>query len=210
MQTTRKIIDIVVPFASVLRRASANPSSISVSNVVTRALVRTFLFMWLASFIPVVGTLIYLIGFTAVAAWVHIKKTNTRTRQERAAIYVWYLTVITIEFGGNWGFIGHTFLAGQVAQHIGWLPDSQFQTELAFYHLGLGIAGLLAVWIKDNLITGLIIAEFIFWHGAAYVHIKDAIVLQNYSPLNIGGPLIGDIVIPTILLWLLYQSRFQR
>jgi hypothetical protein len=112
--------------------------------------------------------------------------------------------VVIIGFGGLWGFIGHTFLADTVANAIGWAPSSPFQTELAFYHLGMGVAALIAVWLRQHMITALIIIKSIFWYGAAFVHLQDLIVNHNFSPLNIGTPLVNDIVLPTVLLTLLY------
>jgi hypothetical protein len=119
-------------------------------------------------------------------------------------MYLLYLTVVIIGLGGLWGFIGHTVLADTVASGIGWAVNSPFQTELAFYHLGLGIAALFAIWLRQHMITALIIAKSIFWYGAAYVHLQDLILNHNFSPLNIGTPLINDIVLPTVLLTLLY------
>lgn len=124
----------------------------------------------------------------------------------RARLLLLYYTVILIGFGGCWSFIGHTVLADKIASGIGWQIDSPFQTELAFYTLGSGVAGLLAIWLRGHLITALVISKSIFWYGAAYVHIYDALMNANYSPLNIGTPLIGDIVYPTLLLVLLWKS----
>jgi hypothetical protein len=53
------------------------------------------------------------------------------------------------------------------------------------------------------MITALVITKSVFWYGAALVHIQDALVNKNYEPLNIGAPLVGDIVLPTLLLVLL-------
>ena len=134
----------------------------------------------------------------------HIKLKDISGRPEKYKVYLWYLTVVSIGFGGLWGFIGHTFMADTVAEGIGWTTGSPFQTELAFYILGSAVAGLTAIWIKGHMITATVITKSIFWFGAALVHIKEAVVSQNYSPLNIGAPLVNDIVLPFVFLVLLY------
>ena len=98
-------------------------------------------------------------------------------------------------------------MADRIAAGIGWATGSPFQTELAFYTLGSAIAALLAVWIRGHLITAVVVSKSVFWYGAAYVHISDALTNQNFAPLNVGGPLIGDLVYPTILLTLLYFAH---
>ncbi len=130
-----------------------------------------------------------------------------RTFTQRLLVYY---TVILIGFGGVWSFIGHIFLADSIAAEIGWDVGSPFQTELAFYTLGTAVAAFLAVWIRGHLITGLVISKSIFWYGAAYVHILDAIVNQNYALLNIGAPLIGDLIYPTLLLTLLAKAQRKK
>ncbi len=210
MVKLRPVIDLIVPFARVLRRAEVDPKDVSLKLVLGYAIPQSFLFMWLASFIPFVGGLVYSLLLVPVAAKIHINEFNIEARANKAATVLWYFTVIIIGFGGIWGFVGHTVLADSVARSIGWATGSQFQIELAFYHLGFGVAALMTIWIRDHLITGLVIAKSIFWYGAALVHIKDAITQSNFAINNVGPPLIGDIIIPTILLWLLFAAYKQR
>jgi hypothetical protein len=93
-------------------------------------------------------------------------------------------------------------MADTVAKGIGWQTGSPFQTELAFYTFGTAVAGLAAVWLRGHMITALIISKSVFLYGAAYVHIRDIFVHSNFAPLNVGGVLIGDIVFPTIWLFM--------
>jgi hypothetical protein len=125
------------------------------------------------------------------------------------ALLLQYFVVILIGFGGLWSTTGHLFMADWVASQIGWPTGSPFQTELAFATLGLSLAALLAIWITDHLITAVVVAKSVFLLGAAYVHLVDAIAHANYSPLNIGTPLVGDLVYPALLLTLLWKARNQ-
>lgn len=207
------LVDLLVPFGPLLRQVDGKVPFANWPELFWRAIPVSFLVYWLFSLIPFVGIFAYTLILVPLSAYLHIKLKGISNRNEKVRIYLWYFVVIVIGFGGLWSFVGHTFLANSVANDIGWLTGSPFQTELAFYHLGFGIAGLLAIWIRGNMVTGLVIAKSVFWYGAAFVHVKDAVLNQNYSPLNIGAPLIGDIVIPTVLLTLLFitvKNNFQE
>ena len=198
------LIDLFVPFASLLKKVEGKKPFYSWQELFWRSIPQTFFVYWLFSFIPVVGTNVYTLIIVPISAFLHIKANGITDRTDKNALYLWYFVVIVIGFGGLWGFIGHTFLADTVAENIGWLTDSPFQTELAFYHLGFSLAGLLTIWLKGHMLTALVISKSVFWYGAAYVHIRDIIVHKNFSPLNVGAPLIADILLPTIMLYLLF------
>jgi len=91
------------------------------------------------------------------------------------------------------------------------LQASPFQTELAFYHLGLGVAAMVAIWKRDSLWIGVVYSKAIFLFGAAGVHIWDIIVNSNFSPGNAGTTLyINDLLIPIVLLLLLHIHLKNR
>lgn len=198
-----QILDFIVLFGRLLRQSENKTPFQNWQKVILIYIPQTFFIFWLFSLIPIIGTLSYALVFIPLSAWQHIKIKKINRKNDRIAVFLLYFVVIYIGFGRIWGFIGHTFLADSIATGIGWPTGSPFQTELAFYTLGFGIAGIMAIWLRGHMITALIISKSIFWYGAAFVHIKDAIVNNNYSPLNIGMPLIGDIILPTILLTLL-------
>jgi hypothetical protein len=198
-----RIIDILVPFGLPLRNIDGEKPFKGWQRVFLQALPQTFFIYWLFSLIPVVGTFFYTLVFIPLSAHQHIKSKFITERTDKLRLYLWYFVVITIGFGGIWSFIGHTIMADTIAEGIGWQIGSPFQAELAFYTLGSAIAALMAIWLRGHMITALIVSKSIFWYGAALVHIEDALVNQNYSLLNIGAPLIGDLVLPTIFLTLL-------
>ncbi len=200
-----KLLDFLVPFGPFLRRVENCRPFLHWKNLLLFVIPRTFFIYWLFSFVPYVGTLIYILLLVPLSAKLHINTSGVTSSEERYKIYLWYFTAVVIGFGGIWNFIGHTFLADKVATEIGWAIGSPFQIELAFYTLGSAVAALLAIWIKGHMITSLVITKAIFWYGAGYVHLHDAFINQNYSYLNIGPPLLGDIILPTIFLLLLYK-----
>jgi len=217
MTTTQKllekILDLAVPFGPFLREVDTCRPFLHWKRLLLFVIPRTFFIYWLFSLIPFVGTIIYMAVLVPLSARRHINLKKIKEKVDAVNIYLWYFTVILIGFGGIWNFIGHTIMADTVATQIGWAVGSPFQIELAFYTLGSAVAALFAIWIRGHMITALIISKSIFLYGAGYVHIHDAIVNQNYSPLNIGTPLVADIIFPTIFLILLYislKTEFQR
>ncbi|MDA8596920.1 hypothetical protein N9L26_01140 [Candidatus Pacebacteria bacterium] len=198
-----KALDIIVPFGPLLRRLESAAPFTGWKDLIFHVLPFTFFVYWLFSFIPFVGGALYLLLLVPLSAKRHIALTDNTNH---ARVYLWYLTVVVIGFAGIWSFIGHFFMSDYVARQIGWATGSPFQIELAFYTLGSAVAALLAVWLRGHIITALVVSKAIFWYGAAYVHLQDAILHSNYSPLNIGTPLINDILFPTVLLTLLFYS----
>ena len=196
-----RAVDFVVPFGPFLRSVEGRPPFADWPSVFWRALAPTFFFYWLASLIPFVGTIAYMAVLLPASAALHAEKTG----RPYGEVLLRYLVVVFIGFGGVWSFIGHTILADQVAAQIGCDTGSPFQIELAFFTLGSAVAGLLGVWLGGHLITALVITKSVFLYGAAGVHIYEAIAERNYSYLNIGPPLIGDILFPTIMLVLLFR-----
>jgi len=203
-QAFDQVIDFLVPFGPAIRRADTQEPFKNWPLVLLRALPMTFFIFWLFSFIPLVGGFIYMLVLVPLSVRRHMAREKAPRPNAMFKLLTIYYVVILFGFGGIWSFIGHTFLATSVAQSIGW-ATSPFQTELAFFTLGTGVAGLLAIWIRDHLITALIVTKSIFWLGAAYVHINDAIMHQNFAPSNIGAPLIGDVIYPVLMLYLLYR-----
>lgn len=202
-----RALDFLVPFGVLLRSAPERPRFSRWPEILWRFLPQSFFGFWLCSWIPVVGGFVYMLVLVPLSARLHARSRGLPGLTSE--ILLQYLVVILIGFGGVWSTTGHLFMADWVAEQIGWRAGSPFQTELAFATLGLAIAALLAVWITDHLITAIVIAKSIFWLGAAYVHIADAITHANFAPYNIGKPLVGDLLYPAILLTLLWNSRHR-
>jgi hypothetical protein len=201
----QQILDLLVPFGPFLRRTENQKPFLHWQDLLLHIIPLTFFIYWIFSLIPVIGTILYMIILVPLSAHQHLTSKKITNKKDKHSIYLWYFVVISIGFGGLWSFIGHTFLADFVASQIGWAIGSPFQTELAFYTLGSATAALLSVWLRGHMITALVISKSIFLYGASFVHIQEAILHNNYSPLNIGAPLIGDIILPTIMLTLLFK-----
>lgn len=199
-----RVIDLLVPYGVFLRQLEDRSFPELWKRVVFNLTPFTFFILWIFSFIPLLGSLFYFLVLVPLSARRHIQLKNIESRQHKAYIHLWYLTVIIIGFGGLWSFVGHFFMSNMVAEQIGWAAGSQFQIVLAFYTLGMAVAGILAIWLRNQMIIALVISKSIFWYGAAYVHILDALTNANFGPYNVGSVLIGDIVFPTLFLYLLF------
>lgn len=127
-----------------------------------------------------------------------------------ASAFILGFLVCSVGFGGLWGFTGHFFLPDKVAQGIGWPTGSPFQQEIAFTNLGIGILGILCIWLRGNFWTATVIMNATFLMGAGYVHIKDIIEKSNMSPLNSGMILYSDFLIPIITIILLIMKHIQE
>jgi hypothetical protein len=119
-----------------------------------------------------------------------------------------YLLVLGIGVSSWWGFVGHYFMSDAVAASVGWDTGSPFQLELAFYHLGFGIVGLMCLWFRDDFWMAVIIPVCVFALGAASVHIADYLARGNAAPGNWGFAMFfGDVIIPAAMLSLLWLYR---
>ena len=200
------VLDHLVPLGRLLRSAQGPSDQFRWTWLLWHGLPLSFFGFWLTSFVPFIGGFAYTLILIPLSIFVYFQTHDVKSSRERAEVALLFFTVILIGFGGVWSFVGHVFMAEFVASNIGW-ETSPFQTELAFATLGLSVVALMAIRVRDNLISAIVIAKSVFWYGAAYVHLLDAIAYENFAPYNIGAPLIGDIIYPSLLLWLLWKAR---
>ncbi len=118
-------------------------------------------------------------------------------------ILLLYFLCVQWGFGAILGALPHIIVPDTVAGYIGWTPGSPFQVELGFASLGLGVLGVLCIWLRGTFWLAPAIGRSIFLYGAAYVHLRDIATHGNLSPGNAGFPLVFDLLIPTIVLGLL-------
>jgi hypothetical protein len=141
-------------------------------------------------------------------AGVHLWRHPAGRRGEAAleTVLVWWI-VVTIGVAGVVGALFHLFDGPDIAREIGFTRgDGGFQTEVAFGDLGLGLAALLCIWIRDRYwLAVLIVATVSLW-GDAYGHIHQEVVYDNHDPDNTGPVLYADILVPLVAL-LLYAAR---
>lgn len=181
-----------------------------------------FMLKWLLDFLGIYGEILFFLLLPISALSHLIGELNTYYKDENNKgekfpkkrineIFLLQIIYVGITFFSFRGFIGHTVLADVVAADIGWLTGSPFQYELAVYHLGIGIIGMISIWRRDTLWIGLIYAKSIFLFGAAGVHIWDIIANGNFSHGNFGTTLfVNDLIIPITAIVLLHLNLKHR
>ncbi|UYP46863.1 hypothetical protein NEF87_003148 [Candidatus Lokiarchaeum ossiferum] len=235
MLKIKKIYDIIIPAGKILQDIDKNhqfndnllenrtvkPQNKEVFAIIG-ILMWMFMIKYLLDFLGVFGEILFflLIPLSALSHLVgevdEFQKNSPAPEEKfpRArVIEIFLLQIIYIGFAffSLRGFIGHTILADTVAMDIGWPIGSPFQIELAFYHLGLGIMGILCIWKRDSIWIGLIYSKSIFLLGAAGVHFWDIFANQNHSHGNTGTILyLHDLALPIISIILLHiYLKFQ-
>jgi hypothetical protein len=118
-------------------------------------------------------------------------------------VFLLSFLVISLGIASLIGFVGHVFFADSVATNIGRATGSQFQLEVGFANLAIGILGITCISLRDNYWVATVIAATIFLWGAAFGHITDIIVHGNYATGNAGGALYDDLLVPLIAIVLL-------
>jgi len=113
--------------------------------------------------------------------------------------------VVGIGLFGLWNFIGHTLMAEQIAQSIGWTSNG-FQQELGWVSLGIGIAGLLCFWIRDRFWWATAIPFSTFLLGAAGIHLVEIMEKGNLNPGN-TWIILPDLLMPLTVIILLLLNR---
>ena len=125
-----------------------------------------------------------------------------------AEIFLDYLIPLNIGLMSLIAFIAHAFFENKTALMIGW-ESSPFQFEVAMANLGLGVVGILSIWIKKGFWLSTVITYAILAFGCAWLHLARTLNMGN-APLNYSIYLYtNDLIIPILLLVLvfIYASR---
>jgi hypothetical protein len=153
---------------------------------------------------------VWYLNLTAVvvATCLHLWLGKRPVSLKRAAeVLLLYLLVIFAGMGGLMGFLGHTFMAREIALTIGWQP-SPFQFEVAVANLAFGVLGIMCIWQRREFQTATGIGYAIFLLGCAYGHFRDMIAHGNLAPYNVGPVLwFNDLAVPVVILLLLLLRR---
>jgi len=149
---------------------------------------------------------VYVIVFVAIAligAIAHITLVGTAV----AETLLLYLIVVNHGLQAIYAFLGHYFNADKVAESIGWPKGNPFQQEVAFANLGIGLAALLGIFLREYYWLAIILVHLVFGWGAGYTHIQDIRKSGNQAINNAGPVLYADFAIPgvSLLLWFIYM-----
>lgn len=158
-------------------------------------------------------TFMYYLVLTAIALLgATISVFTKKDKKANKVIRTFLLWILALNVGvtGLIGFAAHTLIADNVALMIGWMPGSPFQFEVAVANLMLGVLGLMCIWFEADFWLATIVSSTIFGWGAAYGHIKDIMMNNNYAPGNAGAPLYIDIIAPIVFIALLIAYKTTK
>lgn len=140
-----------------------------------------------------------------VLGWAHARRESVTGGARLYHYLLLYLLVLGLGAGGFWNFVGHFLMSDMVAESIGWATGSPFQEELAFYHLGTGVGGLLCLRWRDRFWIAASLPWSLFVYGAGFIHVREFLLHANTNPGNWSVAAVGgNFVIPTVILGLLY------
>ena len=147
------------------------------------------------------------LGVLLAAIHVFIRRSRFDRRQV-IETFLLYQIALGFGLGGLFGFMGHGLDPVQTAQSIGWPPAPEFQFELAAFELGLALAAVLCLFVRNKFYwLGVVIAPSVFFLLAAAQHVYGAIEKGNFAPNNVLI-IAPDVLIPlTILLLLVWYFR---
>lgn len=149
------------------------------------------------------------IAFAALAIFsplIHIfAGKHPRTKEIFVDLYFKYFLFWIVGIMGVVAFLGHTFMANEIAESIGWATGSPFQFEVAVANLGFGIGGLIALKQRMSFSLGVLISWGIFLIGAGFGHIYQLQVNHDYAINNAGPIMYSDFIFPIagiLLYWM--------
>lgn len=135
-----------------------------------------------------------------IAFFIHLAVSKKhRNPHEIIELLLLYQIVFNVGLLSFLAFYGFIFVPEIVAEKLGW-PTCPFQHEMGNVNLAFGTLGILAIWIRGNFWTAIVIGVSIWLLGDAVGHIVDMIQNNNYASGNVGIPLYTDIAVPVILL----------
>lgn len=137
------------------------------------------------------------------------KKPRTKTRV--LSVFLLNYLIFIIGATGIMGFYGHTFMANEIAESIGWPTGSPFQFEVAAANLAVGVAGIMCIWCRGNFWLATIVINGIFLFVDGIGHINQIVTAHDYAPNNAGVILYTDLIVPIVglILYILY-SKSQK
>ncbi|PZM79020.1 MAG: hypothetical protein DKM50_09585 [Candidatus Margulisiibacteriota bacterium] len=128
-------------------------------------------------------------------------------KQPPARSLLKYLLIYAIGLQGIFAGLGHIFFANTLAQGIGWPTGSPFQFQVGISNLGMGVLGLLCAWKDEDFWLATVIISSVFLFGAGISHVRQIILMKNYTSLNAGSILYSDVLVPFVIIILYVIDR---
>jgi hypothetical protein len=143
---------------------------------------------WIGGLLPYIGVILFAIA----VIWNAV--TGNLTGHRVLDDGITYL----IGWAGLGAGISHIVFGARIAKTIGFRAND-FQTEVGFANLGMGVAGLMSQTVHAEFALALIVINSIFRIGAGLVHIRSAVRDRNFAVNNTA--ILGvDFLVPVFLI----------
>jgi hypothetical protein len=127
----------------------------------------------------------------------------------RADSWLAWLLFLPIGAGETWAAVLQWTVPMQMAASIGWIP-SQFQQQLAFAELAIGVTGLLAVGAGQGFRSAAALMSAIFLFGSGVVRVAYATAGSRVSGADMVGLVAVNLGLPVVLTGLLWATTFAK
>lgn len=154
---------------------------------------------------------ISLLAMSLIAFFIHLIIAPKPLTQARIVeLLLLYQLVFSVGATSILAFLGLTFLADYVAAYTGW-PASPFEQQLANVNLAFGVLGIMCYWWRNGFWVATVLGFSIWILSDGIHHLSQWILYGNHTEGNIGIPLITDIAVPLVLLFLLgWHLKLER
>jgi hypothetical protein len=126
-------------------------------------------------------------AIAVIAAIMHVSIRDLwRQASQRDTVFLLYQLGLSFGLTGFVGFVGHALRSAETASRIGWEPSPHFQFELGSFELGLALAAVLGLFLRNKYYwLGVVLTPCIFLLLAGLNHVREALD-GNLAPYNVG------------------------
>jgi len=111
--------------------------------------------------------------------------------EEISRIVLLYQFIVTFGLVGLIGTYINIFDAENTAKKLGW-PGGLFQIKYGFSQLGIGVMGILAIWLHGNFWAATLVTMYIYGLSGLWSHTSVMIKEKKVSAMELGN-IIMDI-----------------
>ena len=132
-------------------------------------------------------------GFGIIASIIHwLINGSPSSLNDLSHVLLFYQFTVTFVLLGIIGFMVNVIYADNTSKKLGW-PGGPFQIKYGFSQLGLGVLGLLTIWLRGNFWAAVIVSMYIYGLSGLWTHTEEMIKVRKLD-LNHLFNIIMDII----------------
>jgi len=150
--------------------------------------------MWIVAFI----------GAGVASALVHLAITGFDVSASViCSVFLLHQFVVTSGLIGVLGFYINVCIAKRTAENLGW-PGGPFQIKYGFAQLGVGVMGVLSIWLRGTFWAGTLITLYIYGASGLWTHTAELIRQKRADKIEIANIILDVIYHITLTVLSLY------